>query len=257
MTDPKLKITFLGTGSAFTIGDGNFHSNIMIEDLSSSKKLLFDCGSDIRFSTYEAGYSVNDIDAVYISHIHADHTGGLEWLGFSRYFSPASTPEIFLSDDIVGPLWKTLQEGMSTLEDRKTTLETYFDVTVIASNRTFTWMGHTFKLEYARHVINNGVDLPCYGLSVTVNEKALYISSDTLNMYSDMPDIYDKSDIIFHDCETLPFKTGVHANYLDMLTLPTEIKSKMWLYHYNPGEKPDAVKAGFKGFVKKQQVFLF
>jgi hypothetical protein len=31
----------------------------------------------------------------------------------------------------------------------------------------------------------------------------------------------------------------------------------MWLYHYNPGHLPDARADGFRGFVKKGQVFDF
>ena len=105
MITPKIKITFLGSGSAFTIGESNFHSNLLIEDLKTSKKLLIDCGSDTRFSMQEVGLTFNDIDAVYISHIHADHTGGLEWLGFTRYFSKFTIPDLYTSHEIVKPLW--------------------------------------------------------------------------------------------------------------------------------------------------------
>jgi len=253
----KLKLTFLGTGSAFTVGDGNYHSNILIEDLASSKKLLFDCGSDTRHSAHALGYSEKDIDAVYISHIHADHTGGLEWLGFSKYFSSSPIADLFVSQDIVEPLWTTLKAGMSSLESMEATLETYFNVNVINLNRKFEWMGHNFKLQYAKHVVNNGVELPCYGLTMNINGKSIYISSDTLNVYKESKELYEGSDIIFHDCETTPNRSGVHANYKDLVILPEKIKNKMWLYHYNPGIKPDPREDGFIGFVQRGQEFLF
>tara|TARA_B110000908_G_C10119863_1_gene387090 strand:- start:81 stop:854 length:774 start_codon:yes stop_codon:yes gene_type:complete len=257
MTAPKLKFTFLGTGSAFTVGEDNFHSNILIEDIATKSKLLFDCGSDARLSAHELGYSFKDIDSVYISHIHADHTGGLEWLGFSRYFSECDVSDLYVSQDIVGPLWDSLAPGMSSLEDSKATLDTFFNVHPINLKRRFVWKAYVFHLEYAKHVINNGIELPCYGLTLEINDKIVYVSSDTLNIYNENPELYKKADVIFHDCETLPFKSGVHANYTDLVKLPEEVKNKMWLYHYNPGPRPKPIKDGFKGFVQKGQVFEF
>ena len=56
----------------------------MILESEDGSKLLIDCGTDARHSLHELGLSYKDIEHVYISHLHADHAGGLEWLGFSR-----------------------------------------------------------------------------------------------------------------------------------------------------------------------------
>ena len=45
-------------------------------------------------------------------------------------------------------------------------------------------------------------------------------------------DFYKQADLIIQDCETTPFKSGVHANYSELVTLPLEIKTKMMLLHY-------------------------
>lgn len=71
-----MKLVFLGSGSAFTMQ--NRQSNMIIE--LNGRKLLIDVGSDIRFSLKLMGYNFKDIDEVYLSHLHADHIGGLEWL---------------------------------------------------------------------------------------------------------------------------------------------------------------------------------
>ncbi|MEC4984711.1 MAG: ribonuclease Z, partial [Oscillatoria sp. PMC 1076.18] len=62
-----MKLVFLGSGSAFTIGGDNFQSNIIIES-ENEKKLLVDCGSDLRFSLDALGLSYLDITDIYISH---------------------------------------------------------------------------------------------------------------------------------------------------------------------------------------------
>jgi hypothetical protein len=40
------------------------------------------------------------------------------------------------------------------------------------------------------------------------------------------------ADVIIQDCETSPFKSGVHAHYEDLKTLPENVKQKMILVHY-------------------------
>jgi ribonuclease BN (tRNA processing enzyme) len=256
MTSPKIKLTFLGSGSAFTIGEGNYHSNVLLEDIASGQTLLIDCGSDVRFSLFELGMGVKNIDSVYISHIHADHTGGLEWLGFSRYFGPFKLSKLYLHERILVPLWETLRAGMATLDDQPSTLATFFDVHPIRDKGHFEWCGHRFRLEKNEHVVNNGENLPCYGLQFSVNEKTIYFTADSRFLYSEKKALFEQSTIIFHDCETAKFKSGVHTHYTELLTMPEAIRNKVWLYHYNPGDKPDPEKDGFKGFVKKGQQFL-
>jgi ribonuclease BN (tRNA processing enzyme) len=77
-------------------------------------------------------------------------------------------------------------------------------------------------------------------------------------------DFYKEADIIVHDCETGPYKSGVHAHITELETLPDEIKKKMWLTHYQDNvvdswdEWNNRVhKQGFKGFVKKGTVWEF
>lgn len=72
-----LKMTFLGSGSAFTVGPDNYHSNVLLEIGKDS--LLIDAGSDLRHSLREQNRGYLDIKNVYITHLHGDHTGGLEW----------------------------------------------------------------------------------------------------------------------------------------------------------------------------------
>ena len=53
-------------------------------------------------------------------------------------------------------------------------------------------------------------------------------------------DFYKSSNLIIQDCETSPFKSGVHANFLDLETLPDDIKKKMILTHYQDNVVEDS-----------------
>lgn len=251
------ELLFLGTGSAFTIGDGNYQSNMLIV-APNGKKLLIDCGSDIRFSLYEQDLIYKDIDAVYISHLHTDHIGGLEWLAFTKYFLDSKAkPLLFINKGLKKGLWNSISPGLSSLETEKATLEHYFDVHLLGNKSSFYWEKIHFQLVSTIHVMSDRISMPSFGLFITANSESIFITTDTCFTPNLLMTYYKKASVIFHDCETSRVKSSVHASYPSLKTLPSEIKSKMWLYHYNPGKLPDAKKDGFQGFVKKGQLFKF
>ena len=76
------------------------------------------------------------------------------------------------------------------------------------------------------------------------------------------------SEVMFHDCQT--FQGGVHASYRELMTLPDEVRSKTYLYHYNDNwDDPkawvkdsdnftgDPVKDGFMGWADQQVAYDF
>jgi ribonuclease BN (tRNA processing enzyme) len=252
-----MKLIFLGSGSAFTVGADNYQSNMLLV-ADNGQKLLIDCGSDIRFSLYAMGLSYLDINNIYISHIHADHTGGLEYIGFTNKFDPrCQPPKLYIMDGLDQHLWSsTLSGGMGVIEYGDAELSTYFDVQKIHPDHNFfTWEGIEFQTVHTIHIANQYKQIPSYGLFFTLGKIKIFITTDTCFLPDKLGEFYQQADLIFHDCETAKFKSPVHTHYQDLLTLPQDIKSKMWLYHYQPGTLPDAIKDGFKGFVKRGQIF--
>ncbi len=251
------QLLFLGSGSAFTVGANNFHSNIFFIT-ETGKKLLIDCGSDIRFSLHKEGFFHRDITDIYISHLHSDHAGGLEYVGLTTKFDPqCHKPNLYLSHDIATEIWEhTLSGGMGSIEGNVTSLDSFFKVNPIDNNRHFFWENIDFELVKTIH-INNGIYvMPTYGLFFEVNHVKTFITSDTQLCYEQLQNYYQEADVIFHDCETSKYHTPVHSHYEELVKLPDQIKSKMWLYGYQPGELPDAEKDGFLGFVKRGDRFL-
>ena len=256
----SVKLTFLGSGSAFYDDPDNYQSNLLLE--CGDRKLLIDCGTDIRFSLRDAGYKLTDVTDVYISHAHADHIGGLECLGFIKKFTPGSEkPNLFASNMIMKDLWdRSLAGGMESLQGEIADLSTFFNVHRIRPNEKFVWCGIEFRIVQTIHIMNGFMFVPSFGLIFTVEKDGkpctIFFTSDSQHAPNQIMDFYQKADLIFQDCET-SFKSGVHAHYSDLVTLSEVVKQKMWLYHYNKGQKPDAVKDGFQGFVKCKQEFYF
>lgn len=226
------KITFLGVGNAFTMAD--WQSNLLVE-ADDGAKLLLDCGSDIRWSLAELGYGAADIAAVYLSHVHADHIGGMEWLAYNSYFNPSlSKPALFFSRDIEENLRECLEPSLSPIKDAgEVVLDTFFRVK--PTLKKFRWRGILFELVATEHVpaVGDGLGKMSYGLKISrKGGKKVFWTSDTLYNPLRHSYRYRWADIILQDCE-LGFATGVHAHISELSTLPAQVREKMLLYHYN------------------------
>jgi ribonuclease BN (tRNA processing enzyme) len=251
-----MKLIFLGTGSAFTLD--NYQSNILID--APGGRLLIDCGDDARRSLAEQGLTATDISEVYVSHLHADHIGGLEWLGLVTYFSgskddPTRRPRLHVHHTLLDDLWLSLHGGMGTIQGRVAKLDTYFDVRPIARNGSFTFADIDFQAVQVVHYYDGFEIVPTYGLLVENTALRVFITTDAQLMPNQMDDFRGMADYIFQDCETSKFASSVHAHYGELKRLPEDVKAKMWLYDYQDGDKPDCAKDGFLGWIEKGQVF--
>lgn len=253
-----MKLLFLGSGSAFTVGDNNYQSNMLITS-DSGKHLLLDCGNDARLSLHEQGYSATDINAVYITHLHADHVGGLEWLAYKTKFADMPyRPRLYISEQLVQPLWETvLRGGLSAIKGINSSLDTFFEVIAIPPDNRFAWENINFSQMQTFHAVNNDHYIPSFGLMIHHPYETILFTMDTEFRPDFFAPYYDKATLIFHDCETMQPHTTVHPHYQDLTTLDPAIKTKIWLYDYNPGPRPDARNDGFKGFILKGQRFEF
>ncbi|MBU2490535.1 MAG: MBL fold metallo-hydrolase [Proteobacteria bacterium] len=259
-----MKIKMLGVGSAFTT-QAYYQTNLLIT-APSGKNLLVDCGSDVRFALAEAGVNGPDmagkIDAVYISHLHADHVGGLEWLSFLTYFSPGRHhPAMFCEERTMHNLWeRTLHGGLFCVQRKCMHLSDYFECYPVKENGSFTWEGLGFEMVCLPHVLGGYADHFSHGLRIFLpgaSVPAVFMTTDTRFA----PDLVlaagSDAGLVFHDCETGPVESDVHAHYRELITLPPSFKEKTWLYHYQPDPPQDPRADGFAGFCVKGQEFDF
>jgi ribonuclease BN (tRNA processing enzyme) len=249
-----MKLTFLGVGSAFNLD--NWQSNMLLQ--AGGKNLLIDAGGDIRHALKDAGLSSVDIDAIYVSHLHADHCHGLEYMALTRHDWKDHGPPtqlLFAHEDIVLKLWETIQHSCQCLPHKEADMEDFFKV--MPTDGKFTFGNTTFHLFRTHHYQNGDNWGDSFGLRFTApNGAKVLITTDT-TFDERLTTLYELADIIFQDCETTPYKSGVHAHYEDLKTLPADTKRKMWLYHYANNKLPHAKTDGFAGFVSQGQTFTF
>ena len=253
-----MKLTFIGTGSAFTIGTHNYQSNMVLQN-DEGQNLLIDCGSDARLALFDLGLTYRDIQSVYISHLHADHVGGLEWLSFTKYFDPScEKPHLYINEKLISDLWnKVLSGGLSSIQGVIPDLNTFYHVHPVKDNSFFLWGGIKLQMIQTVHIMSAYTIIPSYGLMFKINNLNVFLTTDTQFCPHQIMEFYDQADLIFHDCETAQHPSGVHAHYNELLSLDLSVRNKMWLYHYNPGLLPKATQDGFRGFIVRGQCFDF
>lgn len=71
-----MKLTVLGCGDAFGSG-GRLQTSYHVEH--EGRRFLIDCGATALIGMHRLQLEPNDIDAVFISHLHGDHFSGLVW----------------------------------------------------------------------------------------------------------------------------------------------------------------------------------
>lgn len=255
-TVSSAQFIFLGSGSAFTVDAANFQSNVLLKT-EDGRRLLIDCGSDVRMSARLIGLDPRSLTDIYISHLHSDHVGGLEWIGLSTMFDPESVrPRLYICEDIADMLWEnSLKGGLGWVTGKDTCMSDFFDVIRPPADGSFEWAGITFDLVPAQHVVAASRTIYSYGLSFSIGGQRVFFTSDTQFTPDRLRAHYDAADIIFHDCESATIRSGVHAHFEELCELPAAIRAKTWLYHYQPGALPDPAAHGFAGFVKRGQAF--
>jgi ribonuclease BN (tRNA processing enzyme) len=89
--DSTVTVTFAGSGDAFGRG-GRFQACIHLQGPAGTAPVLLDCGATSLTALRRCGCDPGEIAAVFVSHLHGDHFGGLPFLILDGQFSGRVTP---------------------------------------------------------------------------------------------------------------------------------------------------------------------
>jgi len=259
MEEKRFWVYFLGVGNALMNEPGIFHSNMIVGGPKKQEHNLFiDCGTDFPHSLRNAHMDYKDVKNLYISHLHGDHCGGLEWLGFITHFSEnTEAPKLYVADSDIKKLEQMLKVSMGASADMKNFgMEAYFDVIPYYDKNPFEIGDITYTPIKTLHIDEGYGKMYSHALFIESPHGSALITTDTQFNSRLFMDYYRKADLIFHDCSTSPYKYSAHAHISELQKLPAWIKEKMILYHYSPDYNPLTAE-GFKDYARQNIYYYF
>lgn len=257
-----MRITMLGVGSAFSRLRRN--SSLMAE--SGATRLVVDCGRTVPVALEEAGFGLADVTGFLITHLHADHIGGLEEVALSARFFERARVRLYGTASMLDRLWScSLKGGLEFVEAElgtavPQTLEDFFEPVVVP-------MGAFFEispdLRVRLHPTYHVRGMESYAVEVEAppggRDHRVFFTGDTRFDPALIVRATTEACRVLHDCQLVDFgegnRLGVHCSYRQLLGLPPEIRAQLWLYHYGDTELPDAVADGFAGFLEAGHPF--
>jgi len=167
-----VRIQLLGTGDAFGSG-GRLHTCFYVA--ASTTRFLIDCGASALISMRRFGVDPNDIDTVFLTHLHGDHFGGLPFLILDAQFVSRRRRTLA----IAGPegLRRRLPEMMESLFPGSWTAERPFAVQVEElPPETRTAIGSVTATPFP---VRHPSGAPSYALRLEVDGRIIAYSGDT------------------------------------------------------------------------------
>lgn len=165
-------LRFLGCGDAFGSG-GRFNTCFFVSGPTGA--YLIDCGASSMIAIRKFGVDPNTIRAVFITHLHGDHFGGLPFLILDAQLQSRRKTSL----TIAGPpgLKARLETTMEALFPGSTTIERRFELRILELEPR---IGHAIEgATVTPFVVKHACGAPPFALRVEVGGRSICYSGDT------------------------------------------------------------------------------
>lgn len=155
---------FIGTGAGGSSGSGRWRASTLVE--LSDQLILVDCGVGCHYRLSDRGY-LQDLDLVFITHMHMDHFLGLPELIFQAHMEGRRRPLMIIGPDGIEEAIRTVGPHLFTNINFQLQIERAIHGRVFSAGST------SLKALEACHVV------PSYGLKIEEKDLSIGFSSDT------------------------------------------------------------------------------
>jgi ribonuclease BN (tRNA processing enzyme) len=157
----SLKLTILGCQGPYP-GPNGACSGYLVED--KNDRLMIDCGNGV-LPKLQVLYYLNEIDSIFISHLHSDHCGDIQVLKYASFILQSK-----------GKIKKPIKLYVPPYDDK--------DLESLQFKNAF----EIIKIEEGKNYIINNFEatffktshsILCYGISISKNGKKMTYSADS------------------------------------------------------------------------------
>ncbi len=236
----------LGTGSAFA--KRYFNNNALLD--AEGGTVMLDCGITGPAALHSLGRTFNDIDALLLSHIHADHIGGVEEFAFQMKFVYNRKPVLYIPEPLTNVLWENSLKG-GLVQEEWTKLDDFFEVRPLREGEAAELVpGLSVEPIRTPHIAGKA------SYSYIVNRTFFY-SADMTFQPELLAELAGRGcTVFFHDCQ-LKSPGIVHASLDELLTLPETMQERIWLMHYDDTKPQFEGRTGKMRFVEQHSLYTF
>ena len=200
-----MKLTVVGCSDAFGTG-GRLQTCFYVEAWGT--RFLIDCGDTALIGLDRLGVDPNDISAIFITHLHGDHFGGLIWwLIHANHISKRTQPMT-----IAGPvgLQQRFEQAAEALYPgcTKTTRNFELNFVEFTPEQALTVSG----VRVTPFEVLHPSGAPPYALRFEVEGKTVTFSGDTEWVDSLIP-ASDKADLFITECYGYDQQAKAHLDW--------------------------------------------
>jgi ribonuclease BN (tRNA processing enzyme) len=236
---------------------------------------LIDCGRQAPDQLHHVGLTWQRVDGQIITHVHGDHTFGLEDFAFSRYYDSRDgvapiiaggpRPKMIVHTGVEREVWESMVCSLGYLKTpdgnpRGGTLRHYFDVLEPAWStaprhnpwphaEAFVAGGLSLVARETEHVPGK----PSVALELAIgsgasDDRIAWWSGDSVVDARALVDLEPRCSIMFHDCTFRDYPGQVHGSFTLLEQLPERVRRKMVLMHHEDDIEENRARAERAGF---------
>jgi ribonuclease Z len=207
-------LTFLGTGN-FGATAGYWNAFLI------GRRILVETSPAVLRNLQLVGADMNDIDVIFVSHFHADHTFGWPFLIFTWLTRAARTSDLW----VVGPpgigqfLEEMLHAGrLDHLAERARTRPDVFALHYVEVTGEPQQAG---SVRFRAVRVDHDPALDCFGYLIEVDGRTIGYTGDT-TLCPGLREIAANADVLVSECNTHDTVSPVHMTFADIRALRAE-----------------------------------
>ena len=251
-SDRNITVTILGTGTPFVDAE-RFGAAVLVD--AGGKKLLFDCGRGVVIRLKQAGISPEQIDGLFLTHLHSDHVVGIPDLWLSGWFGGRKAPLKMWGPAGTQGLAEHLGKAFAfDIETRSSHGFPREGAIIDAQEVEDGGLYEVGPVRVTAFRVDHGLVKPAFGYRVDHGGHSVVISGDT-NFSENLVKFSKGTDCLIHASWSTSMKDDTPASRRSIATaedaarvFSAVIPKLAVIYHYfDAAGQADAIRAGYRG----------